>query len=205
MDMANFRLSAFSVVLLAALQAGCAANPPHPVGFRSSPQPIHPTCDTSVEYIDLMVTIDNPGGGAAAFHLKDGGVPPFDPSYMAYRVHASAPGEPYQLVHDSGHGSEWDRTIAIAPGGSEVFHTPIFGLRPSDYSHYFRIEFRDAKNRSRWTPEFELCSVSAPNCTCPGLGGTAANARTPRQACAAVPQASRGNEAVPGGISLFCR
>ena len=203
--MANFRPCAFSVVLLAVLQVGCAANPAHRVALRSSPQPIHPTCDTSVEYIDLMVRIDNPGGGAAAFHLKDGGGPPFDPSYMAYRVHASAPGEPFQLVHDSGHGSEWDRTISIAPGESEVFHTPIFGLRPSDYSHYFRIEFRDAKNRSRWTPEFELCAVSAAKCSCPGLAPKSANAPTLRQDCAAAPQASVGKQDIPGGISLVCR
>jgi hypothetical protein len=108
-------------------------------------------------------------------------------------------------VHDSGHGSEWDRTIAIPPGESQVFHTPIFGLRPSDYSHYFRIEFRDAHNRSRWTPEFELCAVSAPSCTCPAVGAKAADGRTSRQACAAVPQASLGKKDIPGGISLVCR
>ena len=187
--MANFRSRAFSVLLLAVLEAGCATGPARPVVLRSSPQPIHPTCDTSVEVIDLAVRIDNPGGGAAAFALKDGGGPPFEPAYMTYRVHASAPGEPYELVHDSGHGSEWDRKVSIAPGGSEVFHTPIFGLRPSDYSHYFRIEFRDAHNRSRWTPEFELCAVSPPKCTCPGPD--------PKAACPA--------QEIPGGVSLVCR
>jgi len=194
--MARFPLPA-SAVLLALLQAGCATSPERPVGLRSSPLPIHPTCDTSVEYIDLIVRIDNPGGGAATFSLKDGGGPPFDPSYTAYRVHASAPGQPYQLVHDSGHGSEWDRKISIAPGGSALFHTPIFGLRPSDYSNYFRIEFRDAHNRSRWTPEFELCAYSAARCICPGAD--------PKAACPAAPPGTVGKEQSSGGISLVCR
>jgi hypothetical protein len=56
---------------------------------------------------------------------------------MAYRVYASAPGEPYELVHNSGHDSEWDRTVTVAPGDSVMFNVPIFGLRPADYYHYF--------------------------------------------------------------------
>jgi hypothetical protein len=203
--MAKIMLCAFSGFLLVVLQAGCAATPARPVGLRSSPEPIHPTCDTSVEYIELLGRIDNPGGGTAAFHLDDYGGPPFDPSYMAYRVYASAPGQPYQLVHNSGHDSEWDRTTTIAPGDSAMFNIPIFGLRPSDYYHHFRIEIRDARNTSYWTPEFDLCAVSAANCACPALGASGADGRTSRQACTPRPQASRGKELVAGAFSLLCR
>ncbi|MEO8161203.1 MAG: hypothetical protein ABI588_07270 [Arenimonas sp.] len=203
--MAKLMLSAFSVFLLAALQAGCAASPARPVGFRSSPEPIHPTCDTSVGAIELLGRITNPGGDDIAIHLDDQGGPPFDPSYMAYRVHASAPGEPFQLVHNSGHDSQWDRSITIAPGDSAMFNIPIFGLRPSDFYHYFRIEFRDARNRSYWTQEFELCAMSAANCACRGGGATAANALTPRQGCAAAPQAKLVKDDAAGGLSLVCR
>jgi hypothetical protein len=197
--------AAASGLLLAALQAGCAASPARPVGIRSSPEPIHPTCDTSVAYIELLGRINNRGGGTVAFHLDDYGGPPFDPAHMAYRVHASAPGEPLQLVHNSGHDSEWDRTVAIGPGDSAMVNIPIFGLRPSDYYHYFRIEFRDTNNRSYWTPEFELCAVTAANCACRGRSATAVNGQGPRQACASAPQASFGKDDTPGGISLVCR
>ena len=204
--MAKVLISACSALLLASLQAGCAASPPRPVGFRSSPEPIQPTCDTSVDYIELLGRITNPERGSVAFQLDDHGGPPFDPAYMAYRVYASAPGEPYQLVHNSGHDSQWDRTITVGPGDSATFNIPIFALRPSDYYHYFRIEIRDANNTSYWTPEFQLCAVSAVNCACPALGASGAGAQTPPQACAGGPQATtRGKELVPGGFSLLCR
>ena len=202
--MAKFMLSAVSGILLAALQAGCANSPARPVGFRSSPEPIHPTCDTSAGYLQLVGSVSNKRHGTIAFHLDDYGGPPFDPSYMAYRVYASAPGEPYELVHNSGHDSEWDRTVTIAPGDSAMFNVPIFGLRPADYSRYFRIEYRDTRNRSYWTGEFDLCAVTT-NCACQGRGAAVPGERATLAACPSVPQAS----AVPGDmsreISLVCR
>jgi hypothetical protein len=185
---------------LAALQAGCAASPARPVGFRSSPEPIHPTCDTSVKYVQLVGTVSNKRGGDIAFHLDDEGGPPFDPSYMSYRVYASAPGEPFELVHNSGHDSEADRTVTIAPGDSAMFNVPIFGLRPSDYYHHFRIEYRDARNRSYWTREFDLCTLAA-KCTCAGRGATSAVG----PACPSAPQASAVPFDMPREFSLVCR
>jgi len=201
--MAKFMVCAVSGLLLAALQAGCAFSTPRPMGFRSSPEPIHPTCDTSVGYIQLVGSVSNKRHGTIAFHLDDYGGPPFDPSYMAYRVYASAPGEPYELVHNSGHDSEWDRTVTVAPGDSMMFNVPIFGLRPADYYHYFRIEYRDSKNRSYWTREFELCAVST--CSCPGRGAATAGARAMQPACPLTHQASAVVDEKPREISLVCR
>jgi hypothetical protein len=91
------------------------------------------------------------------------------------------------LVHNASRGSEWDRTVTIAPGESAEFNTPLFGLRPSDYYRWFRIEMRDSKGRSYWTPPFDLCSVSQANCGCPGSGAAAVSVLSPapRQACPA--------------------
>ena len=195
------KLVCSTVLLLATMQVGCVNSPVRTVGIRSSPEPIHPTCDTSVDYIDLLGRIGNTSGSAIAIHLDDYEGPPFDPSHMAYRVYASAPGDPLQLVHNSGHDSEWDRTVSIAPGDAAMFHIPIFGLRPADYHHYFRIEFRDARNRSYWTREFELCAVTPVNCACPGPVATAGGAKAPRPACPLTAEASPG----PREISLVCR
>jgi hypothetical protein len=202
--MAKFVLPAVSGFLLAALLAGCAASPPRPVGFRSSPEPIHPTCDTSVGYIQLVGKVRNRGGGAIAFQLDDYGGPPYDPTYMSYRVYASAPGEPFELVHNSGHDSEWDRTVTVAPGDSVLFNVPIFGLRPADYYHYFVIEYRDARNRSYWTRQFDLCAVST-QCACSGRGAMSADGRAAQPACATAQPASAVLGEKPREISLVCR
>jgi len=202
--MAKFMLSAVSGLLLAALQAGCAASPARPVGFRSSLEPIHPTCDTSVGYLQLVGSVSNKFHDPIAFQLDDYDGPPFDPSYMSYRVYASAPGEPFELVHNSGHDSEWDRTVTIAPGDSLKFNVPIFGLRPADYYHYFRIEYRDARNRSYWTREFDLCAVTA-NCACAGRVATPAGAGATRPACASAQQAGTVLGEKPREIILVCR
>jgi len=202
--MAKFVLSAVSGILIAALQTGCAASPARPELFRSSPEPIHPSCDTSVGYIQLVGKVRNRDHGNITFQLDDFGGPPYDPSYMSYRVYASAPGEPFELVHNSGHDSEWDRTVTIPPGDSVMFNVPIFGLRPADYYHYFRIEYRDAKNRSYWTREFDLCAVST-NCACPGRDATPAGERATSPACASAQQASAVLEVKPREIVLVCR
>jgi len=202
--MAKFMRFAVSGFLLATLQAGCAADPARHAMFRSSPEPIHPTCDTSVDYVQLVGKVRNRGHGTIAFQLDDYNGPPFDPSYMSYRVYASAPGEPYELVHNSGHDSEWDRTVTVAPGDSVLFNVPIFGLRPADYYHYFRIEYRDARNRSYWTREFELCAVTT-NCGCPGRGATSAGEGAAGPACASAQPASTVLDEKPREISLVCR
>jgi hypothetical protein len=191
--------------VLAALQAACAASPVRSVGIRASAEPIVPTCDTSVGYFPLLGRISNTSGHEIDFHLDDFEGPPFDPSHMAYRVYAAPPGEPLQLVHNSGHDSIWDRTLAIVPGDSAMFNIPIFGLRPADYYNYFRVEFRDSRNRSYWTREFQLCAVAPTTCACPGPVSAAAGATGPRPACASAPQASLAMPASAGEISLVCR
>ena len=200
------RIASCAILVLAALQAGCAASPTRVVGTYSSPEPIHPDCDTSVGYFELLGRISNTSGHAIDFHLDDFEGPPFDPAHMAYRVYAAFPGEPMTLVHNSGHDSIWDRDLRIAPGDSAMFNIPIFGLRPSDYSRWFRVEFRDVHNRSYWTREFQLCAVAPTvNCACPPPVAGAAGAPGRRPACAAAPPA--GPPVVPPGreISLVCR
>jgi hypothetical protein len=159
--MKKFGFSALAVVL-AAFQAGCAGLPKHADPVRSSLQPVQPTCDTSVRYIDLVSTIRNDSDREVEFNLVGDRGPPFDLWYMGYRVYASAPGEPFQLVHNSGQNSLWTRKVAIAAGSSAEFRTPLFGLRPADYHRYFRIQLRDAKSRSYWTPVFQLCAFARP-------------------------------------------
>jgi hypothetical protein len=202
--MAKIMLSAISGILLAALLAGCAASPVRPERFRSSPDPIHPTCDTSVGYIQLVGKVRNRSHGDIAFQLDDFAGPPYDPSYMSYRVYASAPGEPFELVHNSGHDSEWDRTVTVPPGDSVMFNVPIFGLRPADYYHYFRIEYRDARNRSYWTREFDLCALAS-SCACAGRAATPTGERSAPPACASARQASAVLDEKPREIVLVCR
>lgn len=167
--MAKLVFSTLSTLLLAALQVGCAATPRAVNVLPSHLQAPRPSCDTSVRVIHLATRVRNTSGREIEFHLDGGRGPPFDPSYMGYRVHSAAPGEPFKLVHNSGHDAIWNRTVAIAPGDSGEFNVPIFGLKPVDYLRYFRIEVRDSKGRSYWTPVFELCSVSQANCGCPAL------------------------------------
>ena len=198
------KLGSYAVLLLAALQAGCAASPVRLAEYRTSPAPIEPTCDTSVGYFELLGRISNGSGREIDFRLDDFEGPPFDPAHMAYRVYAGAPGEPLQLVHNSGHDSIWDRTLVIAPGDSAMFNIPIFGLRPADYSRYFRVEFRDKNNRSYWTREFQLCAVTPVQCACPAPVANNTGAKEQRQSCAVAPQASLPPEAA-GEISLVCR
>jgi hypothetical protein len=160
--MTKLRFSAIPTAFLAALQAGCAGMPSHANPVRSSFQPVDPTCDTSVRTIDLVSRIRHHSDRDVEFNLVGDRGPPYDLWYMGYRVYASAPGEPFQLVHNSGQDSLWTRKVAIAAGSSAEFRTPIFGLRPDDYHRYYRIELRDSKSRSYWTPVFELCSFAQP-------------------------------------------
>lgn len=160
--MTKLGFSAISTAFLAALQVGCAGMPNHADPVRSSLQAVHPTCDTSVRTIDLVTSIRNDSDRDLEFNLVGDRGPPFDLWYMGYRVYASAPGEPLQLVHNSGQDSLWTRKVAIAAGNTAEFRTPIFGLRPADYHRHFRIEVRDSKSRSYWTPVFELCSFARP-------------------------------------------
>lgn len=189
--MAKLTFSAFSILLLSALPVGCAAVSGRAGSLHPSLQVPRPICDTSIRYIHLAARIRNDTNGDIRFHLDGDRGPPFDPWYLGYRVHSSAPGEPFRLVHNSGHDSVWTRTVAIAPGASADFNVPIFGLRPADYFRYFRIELRDSKGRSYWTPVFELCSVSRAICGCPRLGALAVGSQAPGQACPVAPAGER--------------
>jgi hypothetical protein len=200
--MAKFR-SAFPVLLLAALQAGCTAAPVRPVTVLSPPGIIHPTCDTSVGYIDMVGSIQNTTGADITFNLDGNSGPPYDPWYLGYRVHSGGPGEPFGLVHNSGHDSVWTGTVTIAPGESTVFHLPIFGLRPADYLRWFRIELRDSRGRSYWTPAFELCAFSKANCGCPRPGGLAVAGQAPGQACP-LPLTAVTDGPAPGEPAVAC-
>jgi hypothetical protein len=184
--MAKHTFSAFSVLLLATLQVGCAAMPDRVYAPRSGSDVLRPTCDTSVRYISLTARMPNGSNGDMQFNLVGDRGPPFDLWYLGYRVHSSAPGEPFELVHNSGQDSAWTRRVAIAPGNSADFNVPLFGLRPADYHRYFRIELRDSKGRSYWTPVFDLCSVSQARCECPRPGGLAVSSQASVQACPAV-------------------
>ena len=159
--MKKIGFSAFPVVCFAVLHAGCAGMPDR-AEFRSSPQALHPACDTSVRRVDLLSRIRNDSDADIEFNLVGDRGPPYDLMYMGYRVYSSAPGGTFALVHDSGQNAEWTRKVAIAPGGSAEFNTPIFGLRAADFHRYYRIELRDSESRSYWTPVFELCSFARP-------------------------------------------
>ena len=203
--MARIRFFAFPVFLFAALQVGCAAMPGRANGLRSSPEVPHPTCDTSIGTIYLAARLRNTTGEEIEFHLVGDRGPRLDPWYLGYRVHSSAPGQAFQLVHNSGHDSEWTRTVSIAPGDSAEFNIPIFGLRPADYYRYFRIELRDSKRRSYWTPEFELCAVSQATCGCPRVGDLAVSSQAPRQICPAAPLVTAENEVTQVEIGAGCQ
>ena len=153
---------AFPVVFLAVLQFGCAGMPGRSDTFRSSPQALRPACDTSVRRIDLLAMIQNDSDTDIAFNLVGDRGPPYDLLYIGYSVYSSAPGEPFELVHNSGQNAAYTRRVAIAPGNSAEFNTPVFGLRAADYHRYYRIELRDSDSRSYWTPVFELCSFARP-------------------------------------------
>jgi len=196
--MAKLGTSTILALVLAAL-AGCAATPPRLV--VAAPEIIHPACDTSVAYIDMVGTIRNDSNEVISFHLDDDRGPPFDLWYMGYIVYSGAPGEQFRLVHYSGHDSEWDRTVTIAPGDTAAFNIPLFGLRPADYLRYFRIELRDSKLRSYWTPVFELCAVSPVNCACPPQGAPAAGP----QSCPVLPLAGVATDKTSGEIGVACR
>lgn len=190
-----------AVLLLAAVQAGCAASPTRPEYYVQSLDPVQPTCDTSVGYVDLVGKVTNRTGTGVDFYLDDFKGPPVDPAYMAYRIWAGPPGGPLELVHNSGHDSIPDRLVRIAPGDSAMLHVPIFGLRPGDYHHYFRVEYRDSRNRSYWTPEFTLCALRA-SCGCPAPVATSAGLAAP-----ACPMAPASSPALPDAaeIMLMCR
>lgn len=202
--MAKFVFSTFSTLLLAALQVGCAAVPRPAASLPSHLEAPRPSCDTSVRVIYLAAKVRNTTGREIEFHLDGDRGPPFDPWYMGYRVHSAAPGEPFRLVHNSGHDAVWTRTVAIAPGDSADFNIPIFGLKPVDYLRYFRIELRDSKGRSYWTPVFDLCSVSRANCGCPRLGALAVSSQAGRQVCPAVAPASVANNTTQVEVGVDC-
>lgn len=195
---------AFLVLLLAALQAGCSAMPERRNALRSSPEPLRPTCDTSVGYIDMVATIQNTSNAEISFHLDDDRGPPYDLWYLGYIVHSSMPGERFNVVHYSGHDSEWDRTLTIAPGDSAVFTIPVFGLRPADYLRYFRVELRDSKRRSYWTPVFELCAFVQASCRCPPVVGSVASPQA-QQACPVMPVGGAAGVGLQGEIGVACR
>lgn len=203
--MARLRFSTFSVFLLAALQVGCTAMPGRTDALSSSWDVPHPACDTSVRYIDLAARIRNTTNADIRFHLVGDRGPRLDLWYLGYRVYSSAPGGPFQLVHNSGHDSEWTRTVSIAPGDSAEFNIPIFGLRPADYHRYFRIELRDSKRRSYWTQVFELCSVSQASCGCPRSGDLAVRSQAPEQICPTAPLASGTSEVPPVEVGASCQ
>ena len=203
--MAKLRFSAFSILLLAMLQIGCAALPRAAGSVSSHVAGPRTTCDTSVRYIYLAARVRNVTGRDIGFHLVGDRGPALDPWYMGYRVHSAAPGEPFRLVHNSGRDSVWNRTAAIAPGNSADFSVPIFGLKRADYFRYFRIELRDSKGRSYWTPPFDLCSVSQANCGCPRLGALAVSSQARGQLCPAAPPAGAANNATQVEVAVDCR
>lgn len=188
--MAKLRFAGFTVVLLAATQAGCTAMPYRAQALRPSLEVPRPTCDTSVRYIHLATRLRNDTNRDIHFDLVGDRGPPLDLWYMGYRVHSSAPGQPFGLVHNSGQDSVPTRKVSIAPGNSADFNVPIFGLRPADYLSIFRIELRDSRGRSYWTRPFDLCSVPRATCGCPPVSALSVNSQTPRQSC---PAASLGN------------
>lgn len=203
--MAKLRFSAFLVVLLAALQVGCVAMPERAGALRSGLEAPRPTCDTSVRYIPLAARIRNDTNRDIEFNLVGDRGPPFDLWYMGYRAHSAAPGEPFRLVHNSGQDWAWTRKVAIAPGTSADFNVPVFGLRPADYLRYFRIELRDSKGWSYWTPVFDLCSVSRASCGCPRLGALAISSQAARQTCPVAPLASVANDATGIEVRVDCQ
>lgn len=181
--MSRLRVLLPPLLLVAALQCACATGPDRPGALSASFEVPRATCDTSVRSIDLITRMPNGAGSDLGFHLVGDKGPPYDLWYMGYRVYEAAPGGPFELVHDSGHDSEWTRTLAIAPGRSADFHTPLFALRPGDYRRWFRIELRDANNRSYWSRVFELCAVLTANCGCPAPGMRAGGSQATQLAC----------------------
>ena len=196
---------ALPVLLLAALQVGCAATPRSAGVLPSHLEAPRPACDTSVRYVYVAARVRNTTSRDIEFHLDGQRGPRLDPFYMGYRVHSAAPGEPFRLVHNSGHDAVWTRTVAIAPGNSAEFNIPIFGLKAVDYLRYFRIELRDTKGRSYWTPVFDLCSVSRANCGCPRLGASAVGSQARRQVCPAAALASIADNATQVEVGADCR
>lgn len=170
-------------VLVAALLCGCATGPDRPGSLSADFAVPRAACDTSVRSIDLVTRLANTSGTDVGFHLVGDKGPPYDLWYMGYRVYEAAPGGPFELVHDSGQDSQWTRTVAITPGTSADFRTPLFALRPGDYRRWFRIELRDADNRSYWTRVFELCAVLTANCGCPRPGAQAVGLQGTPLAC----------------------
>jgi hypothetical protein len=148
----------------------------------------------------MVGRIRNTSNREISFHLDDYRGPPFDLWYMGYIVSSAAPGEEFRVVHYSGHDSEWDRTVTIAPGDSATFSIPLFGLRPADYYRYFQIEIRDSKLESWRTPVFDLCAFAQQRCKCPqpGISGVAP------QSCPVVPIAGLAGEKL-GDLGVACR
>jgi hypothetical protein len=186
LDMSKPRFHLLIAALLVGLQVGCGANSQPRVDLSdSSGDGPRPRCDTSVRYIDMGTRIRNLSGASIEFHLVGRSGPRYDPWWLGYRVYSGDLGEYMPLVHNASRGSEWDGSVTVAPGDSVEFNTPLFGLRPSDYYRWFRIEMRDSKGRSYWTPPFDLCSVSRPTCGCPRTAAVAVAVGPPAssQAC----------------------
>lgn len=148
-------------------------------------------CDVSVKYIPLVARLRNTTSGVIEFYLQDDHVAPYGLWYLGYRVHSGAPGAPLSLVHNANHGSIATRRIRILPGDAADFDVPIFGLRPGDYRHHFRIELRDSDRRSYWTEQFDLCGVQPVNCGCPPPGTVSIGLRAAPKACPATSSQDR--------------
>jgi hypothetical protein len=189
--MAKLWFSAFPVLLLAALQPGCALVQGRADVPLASPTAPNLGCDTTVKYIPLVARLRNTTNGVIEFYLQDDHVVPYGLWYLGYRVHSGAPGAPLSLVHNANHGSIPTRRIRLLPGDAADFDVPIFGLGPGDYRDHFRIELRDSDRRSYWSEQFDLCDVQPVNCGCPPPGGVAIGLRAAAQACPATASRDR--------------
>jgi hypothetical protein len=196
--MAKLRLTVLPALLVAGMAAGCATSPRQL--SASIPEIVTPRCDISVDYIDIVGVVRNTSNRAISFHLDDHRGPPFDLWYMGYIVTSAAPGEEFRVVHYSGHDSEWDRTLTVAPGESATFSIPLFGLRPADYYRYFQIEVRDSGRNSWLTPAFDLCAFAQQRCKCPQPGMSQSAPRS----CPVVPLAGLAGEPL-GALGVACR
>lgn len=189
--MVKLWLCSIAVLLLAALQPGCASLHGRADVPRASLDAPNLGCDTSVKYIPLVARLRNTTNGVIEFYLQDDHVAPYGLWYLGYRVHSGAPGAPLSLVHNANHGSIATRRIRLQPGDAADFDVPIFGLGPGDYRDHFRIELRDSDRRSYWSEQFDLCGVQPVNCGCPPSASLSIGLRAAPKACPATASRDR--------------